>query len=109
LGSKGRAVAQRIATFDEPVGYPTLVSLLVGRGREFDRESELDQALSRLQDLGLMFWDQEQNTYAMHPVFAAPSGKRCSRQRPAGSHPEGVAFMAVSTLADCARQLVIRN
>jgi NB-ARC domain len=69
LGPDARAAAQRIAAFDESVGYSTLVELLVGTGKEFARESQLDQALSRLQDLGLMFWNQQENTYAMHPVI----------------------------------------
>src|SRR5207244_1558892 len=69
LGPDARATAQHIAAFRGPVGYSTLVQLLVGRGKEFARESQLDQALSRLQDLGLMFWNQQENTYAMHPVI----------------------------------------
>lgn len=68
LGHEARRVASYVAAFRDPVEYSTLATLLVGKGKEFSRESELDQALSRLQDLGLVAWNQVKNTYSLHPM-----------------------------------------
>ena len=61
-------MAERIATFDRPVHYSDLVYAFIGKHNEFMRESELDQSLSRLQNLGLIIWNQTENTFTMHPV-----------------------------------------
>ena len=53
---------------DGPVHYSDLIYALRNR-YEFVRESELDQSLSRLQNLGLIAWNQADNTYTMHPVI----------------------------------------
>jgi hypothetical protein len=68
LNSAALALAGRIAAFTEPVKYSTLAALIIGKEKELGRESELDRALSRLQDVGLVAWNQEDNTYSMHPV-----------------------------------------
>ena len=68
LGPEARSVARHVAAFDDRVRYSSLVKALVGAGKEFASDSELDVALSRLQNLGLMTWNQNENTYALHPV-----------------------------------------
>jgi hypothetical protein len=68
LAPGDRVVAERIATFDRPVHYSDLVYAFIGKHNEFMRESELDQSLSRLQNLGLIIWNQTENTFIMHPV-----------------------------------------
>jgi len=68
LAPGDRVVAEQIAAFDGPVPYSDLVYALIGKHNEFVRESELDQSLSRLQNLGLIIWNQTENTFTMHPV-----------------------------------------
>jgi hypothetical protein len=74
LGPRVRTVAGRIASMKGAVGYSTLVALTVGEGKSFDRESDLDQALSRLEDLGVLNWNREGNAYDMHPVVRSLIG-----------------------------------
>lgn len=78
LGRGDRIVAERVAVFDGPVHYSDLVYALVGKQYEFGRESELDQSLSRLQNLGLITWNQTENTYTMHPVIKGALRQRLS-------------------------------
>jgi NB-ARC domain len=68
LRPEARKILNYLATLKDPVSYSILAGLLVGKGKDFSRESELDQALGLLQDLGLIAWNQEDNTYFMHPL-----------------------------------------
>jgi hypothetical protein len=61
-------LATAIAEFTGQVQYAALVNAVVGLDKRFIRESELDKALTHLQDIGFVTWNQRDNTYSMHPM-----------------------------------------
>ncbi|HEX8130686.1 MAG TPA: DUF4062 domain-containing protein [Pyrinomonadaceae bacterium] len=84
LGNEARQVLQLIAAFRMPATYDTLTALLVGKGKTrfelgtgkliaeqgklFDEETNLDTALTDLEDCGLVGWDKRANRYDLHPI-----------------------------------------
>ena len=68
VGTDARLVAARIAASHGPVSYSELAKNEVGPGRALARHSELDRALTQLQDLGLIGWNTKDNVYDMHPI-----------------------------------------
>lgn len=66
-----KQVLQGIAGFRTPVSYNTLVDIYVTKGddtRQFADENELDEALTELEDRGLVGWDKTENRYDLHPI-----------------------------------------
>lgn len=61
-------VLRTIAAFSFPANYDTLADLLVGENKLLGSEHALDEALSELEDRGLLGWDREANRYDLHPV-----------------------------------------
>jgi tetratricopeptide (TPR) repeat protein len=57
-----------IVGFRMPASYATLEALLVGNYKAFTSESELDLALTELEDRGLIGWDRAANRYDAHPI-----------------------------------------
>lgn len=68
LDSKKRRLLQLISAFRMPTTYSTLASLVVNINDLFSSESQLDTALSDLEDRGLVGWDKRGNRYDLHPI-----------------------------------------
>jgi tetratricopeptide (TPR) repeat protein len=68
LDEKARQTLHTIAAFRMPAAYETLLALLVGEGKLFVNDSELDAALNELEDRGLLGWDKRANRYDLHPI-----------------------------------------
>jgi tetratricopeptide (TPR) repeat protein len=69
LDEKARQTLHTIAAFRMPAAYETLLALLVGEGKLFVNDNELDAALTELEeDRGLIGWDKHSNRYDLHPI-----------------------------------------
>jgi hypothetical protein len=71
LDAEALLVARAIARFDHPVAYAELRGSLAGAHAALHRESDLDRALTKLENLGLVMWDRGDNTYSIHPIVRA--------------------------------------
>jgi len=76
LPSRARFVLMTLAPFRMPVPYRMLESLFVGGGGALDRASELHDALSELEERGLVGWDRRGNRYDLHPVVRSATWQR---------------------------------
>jgi hypothetical protein len=68
LPTKVQEVLHTIVGFRMPASYATLEALLVGPDKACSSAQELDQALTELEDRGLIGWDREANRYDAHPI-----------------------------------------
>ncbi len=69
LEETSRQTLHTIAAFRMPAAYETLLALLVGEGKLFVNDNELDTALTELEeDRGLLGWDRRANRYDLHPI-----------------------------------------
>ena len=69
LEEKSRQTLHIIAAFRMPAADETLLALLVGKGKLFINNNELDAALTELEeDRGLVGWDRRANRYDLHPI-----------------------------------------
>jgi tetratricopeptide (TPR) repeat protein len=69
LDEKARQTLHTTAAFRMPAAYETLLALLVGEGKLFVNDNELDAALTELEaDRGLIGWDKRANRYDLHPI-----------------------------------------
>jgi tetratricopeptide (TPR) repeat protein len=68
LTPRVREVLHTLVGFRMPASYATLEALLLGDGKACSAASELDHALSELEDRGLIGWDREANRYDAHPI-----------------------------------------
>jgi tetratricopeptide (TPR) repeat protein len=69
LDKKARQTLHTIAAFRMPAADETLLALLVGEGKLFINDNELDTALTELEeDRGLIGWDKRANRYDLHPI-----------------------------------------
>ena len=68
LSSKARQVLVTLAAFRMPAAYGILSAIFVGEEATFLRPSDLHEALSELEDRGLVGWDRRANRYDLHPV-----------------------------------------
>ncbi|HYX40447.1 MAG TPA: hypothetical protein VE821_02055, partial [Pyrinomonadaceae bacterium] len=69
LDDKAQQVLRTIAAFRMPARYDTLAALLIGRKKKQCKdERELDEALTELEDRGLVGWDKRANRYDLHPL-----------------------------------------
>jgi tetratricopeptide (TPR) repeat protein len=68
LTNEAREALKTVVGFRMPANYDALRALLVGDGRGFGTASELDRALTELEDRGLIGWDREANRYDAHPI-----------------------------------------
>lgn len=68
LSPEIRVVLHTIVGFRMPASYATLEALLVGTDKACGSAQELDQALTELEDRGLIGWDREANRYDAHPI-----------------------------------------
>jgi len=69
LDEKARQTLHIIAAFRMPAADETLLALLVGEGKLFINDNELDTALTELEeDRGLLGWDKRANRYDLHPL-----------------------------------------
>jgi tetratricopeptide (TPR) repeat protein len=66
--AKIREVLSMIVGFRMPASYASLEALLVGANKSCMSDRELDQALTELEDRGLIGWDREANRYDAHPI-----------------------------------------
>ncbi len=57
-----------IAAFRMPTSYDVLIDLFVGPDKTYTREDELVEALTELEDRGLLGWDRRANRYDLHPI-----------------------------------------
>src|SRR5262249_6320256 len=71
-----RKVLHTVAAFRMPATYDTLAALLVGSGKTFGGEQQLDAALTALEDRGLLGWDRIANRYDLHPVVRGVAWER---------------------------------
>jgi len=71
LSGEARRTLEMVAAFRKPVGYDALAVLLVGKEKLFLSETNLDTALTDLEDRGLMGWDRASNRYDVHPIVKA--------------------------------------
>jgi tetratricopeptide (TPR) repeat protein len=67
-----------IAAARTPINYDILLTLLVGPQKPFDQPDDLDEWLTHLEDRGLVGWDQERNSYDLHPIVRAIVWERLS-------------------------------
>jgi tetratricopeptide (TPR) repeat protein len=95
LPPAARLVLIVLAAFRMPVPYDVLHPLFVGGGGAFARDSELHDALSELEDRGLIGWDRQPNRYDLHPVV-----RRVMWNRVHGAGHEIVYEMLHQHLAD---------
>jgi tetratricopeptide (TPR) repeat protein len=63
-----REVLLTLVGFRMPASYAALGALLVGRKKACDTVQQLDDALTELEDRGLIGWDREANRYDAHPI-----------------------------------------
>jgi tetratricopeptide (TPR) repeat protein len=68
ISAQVRAVLSMVVGFRMPASYASLEALLVGPGKACNSAQELDQALTELEDRGLIGWDREGNRYDAHPI-----------------------------------------
>ncbi len=68
LTSTQRQVLQTIAAFRMSVTYGVLKDVLVGLGHPLATDTELDAALTKLEDHGLLGWNRRTNRYDLHPI-----------------------------------------
>jgi hypothetical protein len=69
LDEKASRTLHTIAAFRMPAAYETLLALLVGEGKLFISDNELDDALTDLEDdRSLLGWDKRANRYDLHPL-----------------------------------------
>jgi tetratricopeptide (TPR) repeat protein len=76
LSDNVREALNTLVSFRMPTGYATLEAVLVKRRswlpfrrmKRFRKPRELDQALTELEDRGLIGWDRESNRYDSHPI-----------------------------------------
>jgi tetratricopeptide (TPR) repeat protein len=68
LNESAKKVLHAVAGFRMPATYDTLATLLIGEGKTFSNETELDIALVELEDRGLLGWDKRGNRYDLHPI-----------------------------------------
>jgi tetratricopeptide (TPR) repeat protein len=68
LSSQIREVLHTLVGFRMPVSYATLEALLVGRRKSWGSARALDEALTELEDRGLIGWDRAANRYDAHPL-----------------------------------------
>jgi hypothetical protein len=69
VDEKARQTLHIIAAFRMPAADETLLALLVGEGKLFANDNELDTALTELEeDRGLLGWDKCANRYDLHPL-----------------------------------------
>jgi tetratricopeptide (TPR) repeat protein len=61
-------VLHTVAAFRMPATYDTLADLLIGDGKPFSTEGQLDDKLTDLEDRGLLGWDKRANRYDLHPI-----------------------------------------
>jgi hypothetical protein len=68
LSKNVREALQTIVGCRMPASYATLEALLVGLAKACKSAKELDEALTELEDRGLIGWDREANRYDAHPI-----------------------------------------
>ncbi len=68
LSTKVREALHTIVGCRMPASYATLEALLVGPDKACKSAKELDEALTELEDRGLIGWDREANRYDAHPI-----------------------------------------
>jgi tetratricopeptide (TPR) repeat protein len=68
LGKDEQEVLNTIVAFRNPPSYATLASILIGDGRPCSDKDRLDEALTDLEDRGLMGWNRPADRYEIHPV-----------------------------------------
>ncbi len=68
LDVREHEVLHTAAGFRMPTDYDTLHALLCGEGHLFASDSELDAALTELEDRGLLGWNKRANRYDLHPI-----------------------------------------
>ncbi|WP_341715791.1 DUF4062 domain-containing protein [Micromonospora sp. FIMYZ51] len=94
-----------VAAFRMPATYHALRALLVGEGRPFATEPELDRALGELEDRGLLGWEKVANRYDLHPIVRAvawsmlDAGDQRGIYRDLAGHFESLPMVADSEIA----------
>lgn len=68
LDDKAHQVLRTVAAFRMPARYDTLAALLIGEGKSYADERDLDGVLTELEDRGLVGWDKRANRYDLHPL-----------------------------------------
>jgi tetratricopeptide (TPR) repeat protein len=68
LSERARDVLSTVVAFRMPASYPSLEALLVGESKACPSAQKLDEALTELEDRGLIGWDREANRYDAHPI-----------------------------------------
>jgi tetratricopeptide (TPR) repeat protein len=68
LDEPKRKTMHTISGLRMPTPYDTLASVLVGAGKAFADEAQLDEALTDLEDRELLNWDRRANRYDLHPI-----------------------------------------
>jgi tetratricopeptide (TPR) repeat protein len=68
LGSEASDVLHTLVGFRMPTSFATLEALLVGADKACHSIQDLDQALTELEDRGLIGWDRDANRYDAHPI-----------------------------------------
>jgi len=88
LSGEARRTLEMVAAFRKPVGYDALAVLLVGKEKLFLSETNLDTALTDLEDRGLMGWDRASNRYDVHPIVKAVVWTNLTWQRKVSIYSE---------------------
>ena len=76
LAEQHQQVLRMIAAFRSPIPYDTLVALLIGANKALATEEALDEALTDLEERGLLGWNHSNNFYDLHPVVRSTVWER---------------------------------
>ncbi len=68
LGEEQRHVLNTIAAFRMPATWDSLRAVLTGEDKPCRDDRALDDALTELEDRGLVGWDRRANRYDLHPL-----------------------------------------
>ncbi len=71
LNEPQQRVLHMLAAFRMPTPWETLRDISVGEWRSCRTDRDLDDALTNLEDRGLVSWDRAANRYDLHPIVRA--------------------------------------
>ena len=88
LDEKSQEILHTVAAFRMPARYDTLAALLVGNEKPCLSEKALDDALTELEERGLLGWDKRANRYDLHPIVRGVVWSRLGEEARRGVYVE---------------------
>lgn len=86
VSGQQREILFAVAAFRTPVAFDALSSLFIGDGKEFRTAGELIDAVTDLEDRGLVGWDGINRTNEMHPTVRMVLSHRSSQGQRHNTH-----------------------